>query len=768
MNIIKLLLSLLVLLLSINSASAHVSNSDALSLIPAPNHLTRQEGDFLLTNSTKIVINNEEGLSVAEYFEHFINPATGMSLEIITDKNTKADRTNTIHLLIDSSVEGDEAYSLIASVNNIVIRASTKAGLFYATQSLRQLLPSAIEKRIPINNVTWKIPAVTINDSPRFEYRGMHLDVGRHFYPTKFIKKYIDLIAAHKMNRFHWHLTEDQGWRIEIKKYPKLTQIGGYRKGTVYGHAYDEGGRDDNLQYGGFYSQKEIKDIVAYAKQRNVTIVPEIDLPGHSVAALAAYPELGLGCTQDTFNVRIQWGVSKDIYCPSEETFTFIEDVLNEVMDLFPSEYIHIGGDEAPKDRWKKSKTAQKVMKDNGLKDEHELQSYFIKRVEKMLTKRDRKLIGWDEILEGGLSESATVMFWRSWGEHFNNIKTVLEQGNPVIMTPVSHLYFDYYQSESMDEPKAWGSYLPLKKVYSYDPIIEGISEKQASQIMGAQGNVWTEYIPTARMVEYRSQPRMAAVGELTWSSKKHKNWESFVTRLDGHFSRLDAMDVNAARSVYNVHGELSEDRKILSLETDGGNHQIRYTLDGSVPNYKSPLYQQAFILDKTTHVRAIAENKSTLDHFGDYKLSYINHLAVGKKITFSKKSHKNFHEQGQSILTDGHISYNRHHMRMKNRWVVVQGEDVKAVIDLETAQNISKVSFGIQPSIGVRFKSPQYVVIDVSTDGNSWKTVSEKDTSMASKNGRTSIEFPFDIISARYVRITAIKAHRFDEFIVE
>jgi hexosaminidase len=741
------------------------SHAQELSIIPKPVFVEQNVGSFNVNQQTKIIINDNSALPVAQYFEHFINPATGLSLPISHSKNN-GNIKNVISIMIDESIKTLEGYQLTVTPERIIIKAASANGLFYAIQTLRQLLPPAIEKRYPINNVAWNIPAVTIKDQPRFEYRGMHLDVGRHFYPVSFIKKYIDLIALNKLNRFHWHLTEDQGWRIEIKKYPKLTSIGGYREGTVYGHPYDDGVRDDRVTYGGFYSQTEIKDIVAYAKERFVTIIPEIDLPGHSVAALTAYPELA--CTEGTFKVRTKWGVSKDVYCPSEQTFDFLENILNEVMDLFPSEYIHIGGDEAPKDRWKASELAQQVIKKNNLKNEHELQSYFIKRIEKMLNKRNRKLIGWDEILEGGLSKSATVMFWRSFGQHKDNIKQVLENGNPVIMTPVSHLYFDYYQSESMDEPKLWGSYLPLKKLYSYDPVFDGVTDKQAEQIKGAQGNVWTEYMPTDRIVEYQSQPRMAAVGELTWSAKKDKNWFSFVTRLTQYFDRLKVMDVNAATSVYNVHGELSENRKVLTLETDGANHQIRFTTNGTLPNGQSPLYQHPIVLYKTTYVRAIAEDKNTRQYYGDYKLSFIKHLALNKTVTFTGDTPKKHHKTGQSILTDGHISHDRHHMRLKNRWFGVKNTNVIATIDLEKSMTVSKVSFGFQPEIGIRLLSPETTTIELSVDGINWQQVAKEKTKFASRSGQTAITLSFGSQSARYVRLTAINAHRFDEIIVE
>mgnify|MGYP000529989288 CR=1 FL=1 len=742
-------------------------NAQELPIIPKPTLVSQGVGVFNINQETAIYINDKTSLSIAEFFTHFINPATGLILNINQSELKDEKReTNAIYFLIDKNIESEEGYHLTVTPENIIIKAANNNGLFYGIQTIRQLLPFQIEQHYPINNIAWNIPVVSIKDKPRFSYRGMHLDVGRHFYPVSFIKKYIDLIALHKMNKFHWHLTEDQGWRIEIKKYPKLTSVGAYRGSTIYGHPYDEGVKEDKVRYGGFYSQSEIKDIVAYAQERFVTIIPEIDLPGHTVAALAAYPELA--CTQDKFKVSTKWGVSEDVLCPSEATFTFIENVLNEVMDLFPSEYIHIGGDEAPKKRWEKSELAQQVIEDNRLKDEYELQSYFIKRLEVVLNKRGRKLIGWDEILEGGLSDTATVMFWRSWGDNKKHIQQVLENGNPVIMTPVSHLYFDYYQSESMDEPLAWGAYLPLKKVYSYDPVFDAVTNKQAKYILGAQGNVWTEYIKTARMVEYQSQPRMAAVGELTWSAKKDKSWRSFVTRLTPHFERLKAMNINASTSVYNVHGEVSKNKKTLTLQTDGENHLIRFTTDGSTPTHRSPIYQAPIALNKTLHIRAIAENKETQQHYGDFKLSFINHLALDKKITFTGETSTKLHAQGQKVLTDGHILHNRHMMRHKNGWFGEKNRTMVATIDLESATQVSSINFGFQPEIGIRMRSPERTIVELSLDGDTWRQVAQQQTNGASRSGKSAIMLSFNKQLARYVRLTAINSYRFDELIIE
>lgn len=425
---------------------------------------------------------------------------------------------------------GEEAYQLDVDHKGIHIKASDEAGFFYGVQSLIQLLP--IDKKIV------SLPYLNIEDSPRFKWRGLHLDVCRHFFPVEFVKKYIDLMALYKLNTFHWHLTEDQGWRIEIKKYPKLTEVGSIRKETMVAKNFDPY-VGDGKPYGGFYTQEEIREIVAYAAARQITVVPEIEMPGHSIAALAAYPELG--CGPGPYEVGTKWGVYEDIYCPSEKTFAFLKDVLTEVIDLFPGEYIHIGGDEAPKAAWKKSALAQQVIKREGLKDEFELQSYFIKRIEKFLVSKGKKLIGWDEILEGGLAPQAAVMSWR--GEK-GGIEAA-EAGHNVVMSPNAELYFDHYQGKPEDEPLAIGGFTTLESVYHYEPVPEELDDAHHQYVMGAQANVWTEYIPTPEHAEYMAYPRVLALAETVWTQKEKKNWEAFQAKLPTQFKLLDERKVN-------------------------------------------------------------------------------------------------------------------------------------------------------------------------------------------------------------------------------
>jgi hexosaminidase len=449
------------------------------AVVPFPKDLKSAGGTVTLKNGVRVIVAEDAGAELkaatARWVEEVrrVYPAAGGNPFGITLERA------------DSGVP--ESYQLSVKKSGATIRASSDAGLFYGLQTLRQLLDA---------NAGRALPQVEIDDAPRFSYRGMHLDVVRHFFPVSFVKKYIDLMARYKLNTFHWHLTDDQGWRLQIAQYPKLTEIGGCRKETMVAKNFNPY-IGDNTPVCGFYTQAEAREIVQYARERFITVIPEFEMPGHATAAVAAYPELA--CTPGPFEVATFWGVFEDIYCPKEETFAFIDNVLGEVTNIFPSRYIHIGGDEVPKKRWQESALAQELMKREGLKDEHELQSYFVRRVEKMLNARDRRLIGWDEILEGGLAPDATVMSWQGMK---GGIAAAKERHN-VIMTPGSHLYFDHYQGDPKTEPLAIGGDSPLEKVYSFEPVPAELDETEARHILGAQANVWTEYMATSDQVEY-------------------------------------------------------------------------------------------------------------------------------------------------------------------------------------------------------------------------------------------------------------------------
>lgn len=498
-------------------------------IIPLPNNIAPGIGYFSLNENVQIEVSQESGdlQLAADYFTNWLT-ANNLNLQ----SSPKGQKVK-LALKVDIA---PEAYILTITQKGVLVQGGSGQGVFYGIQSLQQLILQQSTGAFPI-----EIPCVHLEDAPAFAYRGLHLDVGRHLFPVDFIKKYIDLIARYKMNRFHWHLTEDQGWRIEIKQYPKLQEVAAYRNETLIGHLREKPLQYDGERYGGYYTQEEVKEVVKYAQDRFITIIPEIELPGHAQAALAAYPELA--CTDGKIEVATKWGVSEEVYCPTEETFTFLENVLTEVMELFPSEYIHIGGDECPKTRWEESAFCQELIRKEGLKDEHELQSYFIQRIEKFLNENDRQIIGWDEILEGGLAPNATVMSWR--GEE-GGIEAA-KQGHDVIMSPSSHCYLDYYQSENEDEPLAIGGYLPLSKVYSYYPVPEELSEEEARYILGVQGNLWTEYISTPEKAEYMAFPRGFAIAEVGWTQQKNKDYDNFTARLQQHVKWLKAEGINTA-----------------------------------------------------------------------------------------------------------------------------------------------------------------------------------------------------------------------------
>ncbi len=511
-----------------------------VSIIPQPLSCKVQSGTFEITPATKIVLSKDDAQmrQAVSVLNELFTTAAGFSLPVSAGK----EGNNTLYCVINPKLDSDEAYNLSVRNNKIRIEARTPRGIFYATQTLRQMLPPQIENSEKVTGVKWTIPCVQINDAPGHAYRGMHLDVVRHFFNKQEVMRYIDLLAYHKMNTFHWHLTDDQGWRIEIKKYPKLTTVGATRTHEQKGTNPDgKSLRREwvTIPHSGFYTQDDVREVLAYADKRFVTVIPEIEMPGHAKAALAAYPQYS--CSGGPFVVEGEWGVLNDIFCAREETFTFLEDILTEVAELFPSTYIHIGGDEAPKIRWERCHACQERIKSEGLKDEHELQSYFITRIEKFLNTKGKQIIGWDEILEGGLAPNATVMSWRG----IEGGIAAAKASHYAIMTPVSAMYFDYYQADPKTQPMAIGGYNPLEKVYAYDPIPKELTPEEARYILGIQCNLWTEYISTFDHLLYMAYPRAAAVAETGWTSAAKKNYNNFQQRLRDIAQHYDAMGIN-------------------------------------------------------------------------------------------------------------------------------------------------------------------------------------------------------------------------------
>jgi hexosaminidase len=529
---------------SVNTAAQEIS------IIPMPSKLEKKDGNFIVSEKTKIFAqqNNAEALRIANMLAGKFQKAAGFHVSVsqADGNNIPSNAIYFTTIGADDSL-GKEGYQLSVTENSVVVKAKEPAGLFYGMQTINQLLPAEIESDMKTDNIAWQIPAVEITDKPRFTWRGMHLDVCRHFVSIDFIKKYIDNMAMHKLNTFHWHLTEDQGWRLEIKKYPKLTEVGAWRKETLIGHSKDTPRKYDGKPYGGFYTQEQAKEIVQYAKERFITVVPEIEMPGHATAAIAAYPELGV--TGKQIEVATGWGVFPDIFNVEESTFSFLEDVLTETMEIFPGEYIHIGGDEAIKDQWKASPKIQQKIKALGLKNEEELQSYFMTRIEKFINSKGRKVIGWDEIIEGGLSPNVTVMSWRGMEGGI----TAARSGHDVIMAPIQYTYFWWNQGDSTKEPLSAGGYLPMEKVYSFEPIDSSLSADEAKYVLGAHGSAWAEYMESEAKVEYMVFPRMSALAEVVWSPKELRNWEDFTTRMPKQFKRYDARKINYAKTPLDI-----------------------------------------------------------------------------------------------------------------------------------------------------------------------------------------------------------------------
>ncbi len=551
------------------------AQSPTLPIIPIPQKITAKAGQFELNAQTtlRFDLNNEQIALASNYFNQWLSKYAGYSLS--TGKQDK----NSILLELTTGVSQAEGYRLQISGDQIKIQAWQPAGLFYGIQTLIQLFPIQAA-------ASTKLAAVDIEDHPAFAYRGAMLDVGRYFFPVEQVKAFIDMLARYKINRFHWHLTEDQGWRIEIKKYPKLQEVAAWRSESIVGHYNSTPRKFDGQKHGGYYTQEEVKDIVEYARKRFITVIPEIEMPGHAQAAIAAYPELG--CLDTKLEVGKVWGVSSNVFCPNEATFTFLENVLSEVIALFPSPYIHIGGDECPKDQWKTNATAQAIIKREKLKDEHELQSYFIRRMEKFLNQQGRQIIGWDEILEGGLAPNATVMSWRGTEGGIEAAK----QGHNVIMTPTSYCYLDYYQSLHADEPLAIGGFLPLEKVYSYNPIPAELNAEQSKYILGAQANLWTEYISTESKLQYMFSPRAQALAETTWSGESRKNFPDFVQRLAVHMQRWKKEGYNFGNHLYDVKAMAKVEGNGVKFDASNPAKQgnIRYSNNGSNPTGSSPM----------------------------------------------------------------------------------------------------------------------------------------------------------------------------------
>ena len=728
------------------------------NIIPRPQQVNvSNDAPFTLSAKTVISLgtNNQDMKRNANMLASYIEQATGIRPAIGKGKSGAA-----IILTIDKTIANAEGYKLDADAKQIRIAGASAAGVFYGIQTLRKSLPLVNGKASKVS-----IPAVHIADAPRFAYRGTHLDVSRHFVTADSVRQFIDMLALHNINRFHWHLTDDQGWRIEIKKYPLLTQIGSKRAQTVIGH---NSGKYDGKPYSGFYTQKQIRDIVKYAADRYITIVPEIDLPGHMQAALAAYPDMG--CTGGPYEVWQKWGVSDNVLCAgNDKTLTFIDNVLKEITQLFPSKYIHVGGDECPKTQWQKCPKCQARIKalnleaKDGHSAEERLQSYIITHASNYLKSLGRNTIGWDEILEGGLAEGATVMSWR--GE--SGGIAAAKQHHDVVMTPNSYLYFDYYQSlDKANEPLAIGGYLPLETVYSYEPMPKELTADEARHIIGVQANIWTEYMPTFKQMQYMALPRLAALSEVQWSQPSLKDYNSFTNRLTEFTHLYDRLGYNYAKHLYNVAIHVDSDnkwREILIHMTTAGNAEIRYTLDGTEPTANSTLYTGAIVLQKSAKIRAAAFRDGKRSSVTSQDISF--NKATACPVELLQPTHKNYTYNGGATLTDGLLGDKGFGT---GRWLGFSGNDLEAVIDLKQNTDVSSVSLNTCVDKGSWIFDARYIEVSVSADGKSFTKVASKSLPALEEQTPDNIytyELTFPQTTTRYVKVTATSEHNIPEW---
>jgi hexosaminidase len=685
----------------------------AQHLLPKPEVYLERSGSFVWNAQTTLWVPNTEVERICAGLEQRVYQISGLRLS-----RANAVSRNQIQFLWDYSLLG-EAYTLAVSPDGITIKAGTVAGFFYATQTLLQYLPAGpVDGKLALREV-W------IKDTPRFEHRGIMLDVARHFFSIEEIKGLLDVMGSLKLNRFHWHLTDDQGWRIQILKYPKLTEVGAYRM-------------EEGRRYGGFYTQEQIREVVKYAAERYITVIPEIEMPGHAMAALSAYPELG--CTGGPYQVRTEWGVEDHIFCPTEETFSFLEGVLEEVMDLFPSPYIHIGGDEVPKVTWKNSAYAQELMRREGLKDEEALQSYFIKRIDAFVSKKGRKIIGWDEILEGGLSPNAAVMSWR--GEE-GGVRAA-KLGHPVIMSPTSHLYLDYYQGPRETEPEANGIYVPLEKVYSYDPIPVALQGEERKQVLGVQGNLWTEYIKDWKQVEYMLFPRALALAEIAWYGGE-KNYEEFVKRVHGVLERMPS--IHASTAYLNPEFSLVRNSKGLMevrLSRSASIGNLQYIIKGEKKPYSGPI-----VLQKSETLGALVVDADGKALSKERTQSFRIAKSTGLEYNFGKTPTR---QSMKPVLTDGQ----RAQVNDWSSWVGFEGDNAEVLFDLKKKQRISSVSVGYLQDRNSWILSPKGVEIYTSKDGKSFTLLAVREhrghsvTEVGS--GEVLVEMP--AAKTRYVKV--------------
>ncbi|MGE9310204.1 family 20 glycosylhydrolase [Niabella sp. CJ426] len=735
--------SLLIFFLLITT---YLFGQQALNLIPKPVSLEKGTGTFIIDQSTVLLYNSadQELQSAAVFLKAHIKRVSGIDLKAGANGSRKIE-------LVIAPLEtiGREGYLLDIKPVSITMKANTKAGIIYGIQTLLQTLP-AIRTNAPL-----QVPCMKITDYPRFQWRGMHLDVSRHFFGPELVKEYIDLLASYKMNRFHWHLVDDQGWRIEIKKYPDFTKTGAWRvdqNNLVWG-VRPQAKPGEAATYGGYYTQEQVKDIISYAAERNVMVVPEIEMPGHVASAIASYSWLScaqqpqLSLTGGNYN-----GISSNYCAGNDSVFHFLEDVLREVTNLFPSPYIHIGGDEVDKTPWKNCARCQARIKKEGLKNEEELQSYFIKRIGKFINSQHKKMIGWDEILEGGLAEDATVMSWR--GEA-GGIKAA-KMKHDVIMTPDYPLYFDHYQAGPEGEPLAFGGMNSLKNVYNYEPVSKELTEAESKFVLGAQANLWTEFITKPEGIEYMVLPRMPALAEAVWTPKEGRSLSSFMSRIPHHYKRYEQLGLrySAGNFAVAINPVIKDGKLFVELSNEIPGSTIVYTSDGNEPVVGSAAYTQPLLIEASMVLKASTVTDQQVRNVQASKQSFVIHKGVGKSITYVHQPSKFYPANGPNSLLDGIKGT----AAPGKYWHGFSGDDLIATVDLGATVSLHRISLGCLQSYRSWIFLPQWVRFEVSVDGEHFTEIKTVNTPFDIHDNYLQYDFKVSLgnTSARFIRVTA------------
>ncbi len=719
-------------------------------IIPTPRHERFGKGSFRFDADTRLCVQTEAFREVVIPVVELFKRATGFALPVVVDNPVES---NSIRLLEDTGLSGPSGYRLRITGKEILIRAFDCAGALHAMQSLRQLLPAEIEAPEQIEDVDWTAPEVEIDDAPAFAYRGMHLDVSRHFFSVDFVKRYLDWMAKYKLNVFHWHLTDDQGWRIEIAGYPRLTSVAASRPTTVCGHTLDRDAALDDRAHGGYYSQDEVREIVEYASARCITIVPEIDLPGHCSALLAAYPQFG--CHEGPFKVETHFGVFRDILNPSDETLEMAKVVLAEVAALFPGPYLHIGGDEVDTSQWEASDECLHIARERGFDSTKALYRDFIARLRRIVKELGKEPVGWDDILDCGSDGPATVAVWR--GDE--KLVSAIRDGHNVILAPAA-FYFDFYQSESFDEPLAVHGLTTLRDMYEYRLIPEELDAREHGQILGGQGLLWTEYVASEEHAEYMLMPRLCALADRLWCPPAQLTWNVFAARLRHHFERFDIMGINASTSVYNVTARttIGPDGLSVTLDTAGEHHVVRYTLDGSAAHATSPLYEGPLAINTRTTLRAVAIDPENGRSYGDLRLELSPNEALDCKVTLNTPAETGWGGRPERRLVDGVLR--REGFFLHHQWTGFDGVPLDAVLDLGQDRQISRVRVGFAAKRHRSLYAPSGMRIDVSEDASDWRQVAVVEAAGIEPKARC-IDVEFEAVQTRHVRVRCENAVR-------